>query len=483
MLNNKTKVIPCYLTDKYGNILNPYAPGAISYTELSPPENRLQAEFEPPSEKTAVRNVVSVLIEGYIAYSTDGKNLSEPVPFSIIRYIILFAPKGTVLKFFVDNFECCAIPVFKENDQIEIFLVIDTIVNSEKNVTLLVPVVDESLAFIDKAYIHVDRIFDSVAFQSKERIVCESYLLKADIYQYNALSDGKKRIYTNEDELKKYGDRGILPPDDVSYYDLFVNGVLQPKINYEIKKGVLEFMTNDVPLKGEPINIIFFTYKNRCNKLLRVTNYSFNTIPNGVKRIFTNNDELKLYGKKGIPSPNEVSYFSLYINGVLQPKTNYIVKKGVIELTTEDIPQKGAIITLESVFIKGSANQLIKSETYLYNAYSNEQKIYTNKDEIIMYGNKGIPDPKLNSFQSLYINGVIQPEISYSVQKGCLFLNTEDVHIQRAPITLQSFRSIFTDVKNVSCKDDPPHEELTCSPLCKSSIGDKYIFSTNRENP
>jgi hypothetical protein len=61
-------------------------------------------------------------------------------------------------------------------------------------------------------------------------------LLKAQIYQYNALSDGKKRIYTNQDELKEYGDMGILSPDATSYYNLFVNGVLQPKTNYKIKK-------------------------------------------------------------------------------------------------------------------------------------------------------------------------------------------------------------------------------------------------------
>ena len=34
-------------------------------------------------------------------------------------------------------------------------------------------------------------------------------MLKADVYHYNALSDGKKKIYTNDDELIKYGKRGI----------------------------------------------------------------------------------------------------------------------------------------------------------------------------------------------------------------------------------------------------------------------------------
>ncbi len=98
-----------------------------------------------------------------------------------------------------------------------------------------------------------------------------------------------------------------------------------------------------------------------------------------MKKIFTNSDELKQYGNKGIPSINEVSYLNLYTNGVLQPKTNYKVKKGVLELTTTDVPPKGALIILESVFVKGPQDQLIKTEVWQYNAYSEEQKIYTMK--------------------------------------------------------------------------------------------------------
>ena len=60
-----------------------------------------------------------------------------------------------------------------------------------------------------------------------------------DVYHYNTLSDGEKKVYTNEDELKEYGDRGILDPDSVSYYSLYINGVLQPKVNYEYKKDNL----------------------------------------------------------------------------------------------------------------------------------------------------------------------------------------------------------------------------------------------------
>jgi len=88
----------------------------------------------------------------------------------------------------------------------------------------------------------------------------EENLLKADVYQYNALSNGKKRIFTNEDELTQYGNRGILDPTKVSYFNLFINGALQPKINYEIKKGLLTLKTPDIPLDGVYIIIVFVTF-------------------------------------------------------------------------------------------------------------------------------------------------------------------------------------------------------------------------------
>jgi hypothetical protein len=89
----------------------------------------------------------------------------------------------------------------------------------------------------------------------------EKKLLKADVYQYNAFSNGEKRIFTNEDELTQYGNRGILDPNDVSYFNLFINGVLQPKINYEIEKGLLLLKTKDIPLEGSSILIVFVTFK------------------------------------------------------------------------------------------------------------------------------------------------------------------------------------------------------------------------------
>ena len=88
-----------------------------------------------------------------------------------------------------------------------------------------------------------------------------THFTQVDTYEYNAISDGNKTVYTNEDELKEYGDRGILNPNDVSFINLFINGVLQPKVLYEVQEGMLLLKSTDVPPKGAPITLQFVTIK------------------------------------------------------------------------------------------------------------------------------------------------------------------------------------------------------------------------------
>jgi len=441
MIRYNTDIIYCHITDKNGNIISPYEPGAIKYTELSAPQKRPKAEVELKCGKTEIVNMAIVLIEGFIAITTDGKNMSTPIPFSKIVYYFLLAPKNTTLDFSINRFNCQASLVFLKSNKclnkIKIDIDIDTKVNSKANVNIRVPEVDDSLSIKDNVCINVDRIYDSVICESKIRILCELRNLKAEVYQYNAISNGKKKIYTNADELKKYGDKGILSPDEVSYYNLYVNGVLQPKVNYKIEKGMLEFKTLNLPSKGQTIILLFVTLKDDNNEKITVENYQYNTVSDGEKRIYTNADELKKYGQKGILSPSEVSYFNLYINSVMQPSVNYIVKKGVLQLNTTDIPLEGEPIILESLILKGSMDQLLKAITYQYNAYSNEGNVYTNKDEIPMYSDGGIPNPNLSTYQNLFVNGVIQPNVNYTVEKGKLTLNTQDTPVMKVPLSLQ----------------------------------------------
>jgi hypothetical protein len=175
MLKSDSLNIICHLTDRNGNILNPYEQNAIIYTELSLPKNRPQKQIELPSGKTCVINIATVLIEGFIAFCVNGRNMSNPIPFCIIKYICLYAPKDTVLSFAVNKFECCAafIKDKKTADQIKISICIDTIVNSKAKVNIIVPIADSSLSIINKACISADRIFDSVSFCSETCLLCK----------------------------------------------------------------------------------------------------------------------------------------------------------------------------------------------------------------------------------------------------------------------------------------------------------------------
>ncbi|MBP2241813.1 hypothetical protein J2Z40_002385 [Cytobacillus eiseniae] len=85
---------------------------------------------------------------------------------------------------------------------------------------------------------------------------------KVDTYHYYALSDGVNHIYTNEDELKEYGDQGILAPETVSFINLFINGVLQSPTAYTVSKGCLQLKTSDVPQRNVPITLQFITIYN-----------------------------------------------------------------------------------------------------------------------------------------------------------------------------------------------------------------------------
>ncbi|WP_085994238.1 DUF4183 domain-containing protein [Oceanobacillus senegalensis] len=119
----------------------------------------------------------------------------------------------------------------------------------------------------NKHIVSVPKVYDWLnstdTFNIKINMQCKCQrnngIIQADNYQYYAISDGIKSIYTNEDELQEYGDRGILDPASVSYMNLFINGILQPQNQYEVKKGRLIFTSGDVPERGSPIILQFIT--------------------------------------------------------------------------------------------------------------------------------------------------------------------------------------------------------------------------------
>ncbi len=186
------------------------------------------------------------------------------------------------------------------------------------------------------------------------------------------------------------------------------------------------------------------SFNSQNDQIIKVENYQYNTISNGVKLEFTNDDEIKTYGDKGIPDPNSVSYLNLFINGVLQPQVNYTVETGLLTLKTVDVPQKDVPIILEYLIIKNSFNELLRAEVYHYNTIASEKNFYTNSDELTMYGDKGILNPNQTSYQSLFINGVIQPAVNYLVEVNILVLKIEYLPIKGVPITIQ-FITVFLE--------------------------------------
>ena len=444
-------LITCRLTDRCGNEINPYSPGAIIYSE--------------PLDHYA--NRWSVGIEGYIAVYSDEERVSPPIPFYIVASFCLFVPKESTITFVLESFHACVLNCQHKSKpkigQIKLLISVETIVSSQKETCLLVPQVDANFNIIDRVCIHADRIFDSIRVCSDCCISYKNAEMQVEIAQYSTIADGSKRTFRNDDEMKEYGGQGILSPEEVSFFNVFVNGVLQPKMNYILKKGELTFITQDIPAKDRTVIILFVTWKNADCQIVDALEWQFSAISNGFKKIYVNEDEVPGYESFGIPSPNEVSYFNLYINGVLQPKSNFQVRKGRLELTTENAPTKDAFVILESIIIHDAKGQLFRAENASYNAYSNGGKIYTNQDEIWKYGMYGILDPSETSYQNLFVNGILQPHVNYIVRRGYLILNTEDSPTEKAPITLQSVSS------------------SPAAPCCETQLSDSALARIKKE--
>lgn len=176
----------------------------------------------------------------------------------------------------------------------------------------------------------------------------EGYVYKGENHQYNTLSDGSKTTFTDYDELTDYGNLGLPDPESISFFNLFINGVLQPRVNYNLEEGVLTLLTEDTPIAGAPIMLEYFKVYDKDNQLLRADIYHYNALSNGGK-VYTNADEISSYGDGGIMDPDNSSYYNLFINGVIQPAINYRVEEGLLELKTEDAPIIGAPITLQFI--------------------------------------------------------------------------------------------------------------------------------------
>lgn len=326
----------CLLTDKNGYIVRPSHPNAVSYV--------ITTSTKHPGHKGKTR--FQVAIRGYLSLFMNYQRLSRPLSFEIYKSFYLYAPQDTSLSFNTYNFKCFVDDIsYTPNDapQVKIKVTFGTVVRSMAQVDLMVPgaieEVPEKDEEINRICLNVTKVFDKCTWTNEISLTYQEETIKAEVYQYNAFADGIKNTFTNKDELTEYGNQGIPDPHRVSYFNLFINGAVQPKVNYELKEGLLTLKTEDVPPKNAPLTISFVTFKDKNGSVLPAEVYHYNTISDGRKKEFTDADELRAYGNH--VDPNQVSLINLYINGVLQPTANYTVDKGRLTLLTSDIPAKG----------------------------------------------------------------------------------------------------------------------------------------------
>ncbi|MED4531194.1 DUF4183 domain-containing protein [Metabacillus fastidiosus] len=76
---------------------------------------------------------------------------------------------------------------------------------------------------------------------------------RIEVYEYFAIATGNCRIFKEEDGVKELGNQVILDPCKVSFFNLFINAVLQPKESYIVRKGEFELLTLDVPIHGSSV--------------------------------------------------------------------------------------------------------------------------------------------------------------------------------------------------------------------------------------
>lgn len=167
-------------------------------------------------------------------------------------------------------------------------------------------------------------------------------------------------VYTWRVEIKISND-GYGPIDNVIMTDILLTDNLDNFNAISLTQGTIYEQNDNIIWNIGTLNsnntVVMtaeitgsFHYSN--NEIIDIEGCQYNTVSDGDKKEFTNDDEILMYGNKGIPDPNDVSLFNLYINGVLQPKTNYMVKQGLLTLTTTAPPIEGAPIILEYLIME-----------------------------------------------------------------------------------------------------------------------------------
>lgn len=174
-------------------------------------------------------------------------------------------------------------------------------------------------------------------------------------------------------------------------------------------------------------------------------NPQYHFISDGHTTRFLSAEALPPGNSPPIPAPSAITYHHLYINGVLQPQESYEIESGVLILKEEILPPPGIPLTLEIFCLYNPKGQLLKGENQLYLTLAADQRTYFESPQEKAIAPGVIPSPSQVSFQKLYINGVLQPPVNYSIAPHSLTLITADIPLPASPITLESV-SIYGDL-------------------------------------
>ncbi len=154
--------------------------------------------------------------------------------------------------------------------------------------------------------------------------------------------------------------------DNNNYIEFTTNlfKIIKVKDNY-LKAELLQLQSNNIIRTNLLVNIDIDTIcgfkcleamcikegkpiSNNGNQI-KVTTREYITFSDGVKKIYLDSDGYNDFNK--ILNPQNYSYANLFINGVLQPTSFYIVEEGKLELLTDSSPLINSTIILQMIEI------------------------------------------------------------------------------------------------------------------------------------
>ncbi|MDQ0255326.1 hypothetical protein J2S74_002708 [Evansella vedderi] len=168
----------------------------------------------------------------------------------------------------------------------------------------------------------------------------DNQLLNGETEYFTVLSTGSKIPFPKHVHLPN--------PDEYSYVNLYINGVLQPQENYTITDGELILLTEEDPRKHVPIIVQFVKIYQINGRTVTGEVATFCAASDGKSSIYKEDAECLLCSPISIPEQSEYSFSNLFINGVLQPNKNYVAD-GQLELITSNLPIKHVPIILQLI--------------------------------------------------------------------------------------------------------------------------------------